>query len=80
MVVTDHQLAVLELLSTARRCPASEDRHVHHSLCVPVSPPDHLHPAVPVAQAPYQPPRHPQEPGGSALLLRACLPPGHQPD
>lgn len=65
---------------TARRCSTPEDRHIHHSVSLPVPPPPHLNLFVPPASASLQPPCHPQEPGSSALLLWACLPVGHQSD
>lgn len=67
-------------LTTARRCSPPEDCHLHHGVGLPLPPPPHLDLVVPLAPAPLQPPRHPQEPGSSALLLRACLPAGHQSD
>lgn len=66
--------------SPARRRPPPEDRHLHHGVRLLVSPPPHAHLAVPPAPSPLQPPRHPQEPGGGAFLLRARLPAGHKSD
>lgn len=70
-----------ESLSTAaRRCPPPEDSHLHHRAGLPHPSSHHLHLTVPFTPTPLQPPRHPQEPGGGALLLRARLPARHQPD
>lgn len=74
-IVTDHYCP-----GSARRRSPPEDRHLHHRVGLALPPPPHLHPAVSAAPAPLQPPRHPQEPGGGALLLRARLPARHQSD
>lgn len=71
---------LMSLLSTARRCSSPEDCHLHHGVRLPVPPPPHLHLVVPLAPAPLEPPRHPQEPGSNALLLWARLSAWHQSD
>lgn len=65
---------------SAWRRPPSEDRHLHHGVRLPHPPAPHLHPTLHLAADPLQPPRHPQKPGGGAVLLRAGVSAGHQPD
>lgn len=74
-----YELLTGRLTAAWQRSPP-EDRHLHHGVGLPVPPPPHLDLVVPPAPAPLQPPRHPQEPGSSSVLLRACLPAGHQSD